>query len=600
MYVSPRSAARWACLVAMIGGLAWIARPAVTATPDAESVKSPVGRKIENFTLDDYRGAARSLDDLKDSKVVVVAFIGTECPLANVYTPRLNELAAKFEGKGVAFLGINANQQDSITEVAAHAQKHKLPFHVLKDPANKIADAFGAQRTPEMFVLDKDRVIRYWGRVDDQYGVGYQKTEATRKDLEVAVDELLAGKPVSVATTEANGCLIGRVHRPNPSGEVTYSNQIARLMQNRCVECHHEGQIAPFSLTSYDETVGWAEMIQEVVHDRRMPPWHADPAHGDFKNNPSLTKDELALIDAWVENGCPEGDPSQLPPPAKYAEGWGINKPDEVFYMSDEPFKVEAEGTVNYQYYTVDPGWTEEKWIQEAEVKAGNPQVVHHVIVFIQEPGGQPFGAPQMAFAPGMTPRRFPSGTAIRAPAGSKLVFQNHYTPNGTEQSDRSYVGFKYADPKTVTHEVLGGSCGQMQLAIPPNDGNHKVVARKIFLKDSLLLGMNPHMHVRGKSFKYELLLPDGTTEVLLDVPRYDFNWQLWYMLKEPRLVKKGSRMVCTAYFDNSSDNPANPDPGKEVNWGEQTWEEMMFGFYSTIKERTDIDKSETKTSASE
>lgn len=594
------SAARWACLIALMGAVAWSARLSISATPSETPEASRVGRKIENFTLDDYRGATRSLNDLKDSKVVVVAFLGTECPLANVYAPRLIELAAKYQPQGVAILGINANQQDSITEVAAHAQKFKIPFHVLKDPGNKVADQFGAIRTPELFVLDKDRIVRYCGRVDDQYGIGYQRNEPSRKDLEVAIEELLASKPVSVASTENLGCLIGRVHRPNPSGEVTYSNQISRLMQNRCVECHHEGQIAPFSLTNFDEVVGWAEMIQEVVHDRRMPPWHADPQHGDFKNNPSLTKDELALIDAWVENGCPEGDQAQLPPPAQYEKGWGISKPDEIFKMGKEPYKIAAEGTVNYQYYTVDPGWKEDKWIQEAEVKAGNPQVVHHVIVFIQEPGGQPFGAPQMAFAPGMTPRRFPKGTAIRARAGSQLVFQNHYTPNGTPQEDLSYIGVVYADPKTVTHEVLGGSCGQMQLAIPPNDGNHKVVARKLFLKDSLLLGMNPHMHVRGKSFKYELQLPDGTTEVLLDVPRYDFNWQLWYMLKEPRLVKKGSKMVCTAYFDNSADNPANPDPGKEVNWGEQTWEEMMFGFYSTIKERTDLDKSETKTAASE
>jgi peroxiredoxin len=593
------SAARWGALLAIACTVAWSARVSISATPE-DAEPSRVGRKIENFTLEDYRGVPRSLAELKDAKVVVVAFLGTECPLANVYAPRLIELAKKFEPQGVAVLGINANQQDSITEVGAHAQKHKIPFHVLKDPGNKVADQFGAVRTPEMFVLDQDRVVRYWGRVDDQYGIGYQKKEPSRKDLEVAIEELLAGKPVSVATTENLGCLIGRVHRPNPSGEVTYSNQIARLMQNRCVECHHEGQIAPFSLTNYDEVVGWAEMIQEVVHDRRMPPWHADPQHGDFKNNPSLTKDELALIDAWVENGCPEGDQSQLPPPTQYAKGWGISQPDEVFKMSGEPYKIAAEGTVNYQYYTVDPGWKEDKWIQEAEVKAGNPQVVHHVIVFIQEPGGAPFGAPQMAFAPGMTPRRFPKGTAIRARAGSQLVFQNHYTPNGTPQEDLSYIGVKYADPKTVTHEVLGGSCGQMQLAIPPNDGNHKVEARKLFLKDSLLLGMNPHMHVRGKSFKYELLLPDGTREVLLDVPRYDFNWQLWYMLKEPRLIPKGSKMVCTAYFDNSSDNPANPDPSKEVNWGEQTWEEMMFGFYSTIKERTDLETSETKTSASE
>jgi hypothetical protein len=197
-----------------------------------------------------------------------------------------------------------------------------------------------------------------------------------------------------------------------------------------------------------------------------------------------------------------------------------------------------------------------------------------------------------MAFAPGMTPRRFDKGMAIMAPAGSKLIFQCHYTPNGLEQKDRSYVGFVYADPSEVTHEVTGGTCGDLTFTIPPNQGNHQVVARKLFLRDATLLGMNPHMHVRGKSFKYELQLPDGKRETLLDVPRYDFNWQLWYMLKEPRLIPKGSRMICTAYFDNSDENPANPDPSKEVIWGEQTWDEMMFGFYSTIRVRKATDSA--------
>jgi peroxiredoxin len=559
-----------------------------SATPAAaDTADSPrIGRKIADFALEDYRGRARSLSDWKESKLVVVVFLGTECPLANLYMPRVSELATQLEQQGVAVVGINANQQDSLTEVAAHAQRHKLSFPVLKDPANEIADRFGAIRTPEAFVLDKDRVVRYWGRIDDQFGIGFQKPEAGRHDLKQAVDELLAGKPLSEPTTKAAGCLIGRVKRPEPGGDVTYSNQIARILQSRCVECHHDGQIAPFSLTSYDEVFGWAEMIREVVHERRMPPWLAAPGHHEFQNNPSLTEQEIAQIDRWVENGCPEGDASQLPPPADYAEGWGISKPDQIFYMSDDPYTVPAEGVVSYQIYEVDPGFKEDRWIKEAEVKAGNPAVVHHVIVFIQAPGGDRFGAPQMAFAPGMTPRRFEKGRAIRIPAGSKLIFQNHYTPNGTEQTDRSYVGFVYADPAEVTHEVMGGSCGDLSFKIPPHAANYEVVARKMFLRDATLLGMNPHMHLRGKSFKYELELPDGTREVLLDVPRYDFNWQLWYMLKEPRHIPKGSRMICTASFDNSSDNLANPDPSQEVIWGEQTWDEMMFGFYSTIRPR--------------
>lgn len=583
-----RSAVRWLPLamsiVTLVGGTA----PLRAAAPHSELV----GRKIENFTLEDYRGRPRSLSDWSDAKLIVVAFLGTECPLATLYAPRLSELATRYADRGVTLIGIDSNQQDSITEVAAYAQRYGVNFPILKDPANQVADRFGATRTPQIFVLDGDRRARYVGRIDDQYGVGVHKPKALRNDLTEALDELLAGKSVSQPTTELAGCLIGRVHRPKPSGDVTYSKQIARILQQRCVECHHEGQIAPFSLTSFDETVGWAEMIQEVVHERRMPPWLASPEHGDFKNNPSLSAEEISLIDRWVENGCPQGDPSELPAPIEYAKGWAISRPDQIFYMSDKPYTVPAEGVVEYQHYTVDPGFTEDHWIKEAEVKAGNPAVVHHVIVFIQEPGGPPFGAPQMAYAPGMTPRRFDKHAAILARAGSKLVFQVHYTPNGKQQDDRSYVGFVYADPSEITHEVVGGTCGDPVLKIPPHDGNHRVTAKKLFLKDSVLLGMNPHMHLRGKSFRYELERPDGTREILLDVPRYDFNWQLWYMLKEPKQIPRGSRMICTAYFDNSADNLANPDPSREVNWGEQTWDEMMFGFYSTIRPRTDLVKA--------
>jgi len=581
MRTSVHRMARRLALLVVAGGLA---AGSLVADRAAAAERALVGRKIENFELKDFRGRLRSLKDWSEAKVVVVAFLGTECPLANLYQPKLAELAKKFEGQGVAFVGINSNYQDSITEVGAHAQRHNTPFPILKDAGNEVADQFEAVRTPEVFVLDADRAVRYRGRIDDQFGVGYQKPEANRNDLQLAIEELLAGKTVSKPVTEAIGCLIGRVKRPSPSGEVTYSNQVARILQARCVECHHEGQIAPFSLTNYNEVVGWAEMMQEVIHERRMPPWLAAPEHKEFKNNPSLSAEEIETIDRWVKNGCPEGNPADLPKQGDYAQGWGISKPDEVFYMRDKPFTVPAEGVVSYQIYEVDPGFKEDRWISQAEVKCGNPAVTHHVIVFIQAPGGDRFGAPQMAYAPGMTPRRFEKGMAIRAPAGSKLIFQNHYTPNGTEQQDMSYVGFVYADAKDVTHEVTGASCGDLSFKIQPNDGDFKVVGRKIFLRDTMLLGINPHMHVRGKSFKYELELPDGTRQVLLDVPRYDFNWQLWYMLKEPRLIPKGSRMICTAHFDNSANNPANPDPSQEVTWGEQTWDEMMFGFYSSIR----------------
>jgi len=290
---------------------------------------SPIGKKIDNFVGRDYRGKEVALTDVADSQLVVVAFLGTECPLAKLYGPRLAELQRDYASKSVAFIGIDANRQDLGTEIAHYAREAQIEFPLVKDAGNVIADQFGAQRTPEVFVLDKDRVVRYWGRIDDQYGfldkgVAYQRTEPNRRDLAVALDELLAGNDVSQSLTAVQGCLIGRVKEPVANSDVTYSNQIARILNARCVECHRPGQIAPFPLTSYDETVGWADMIQEVVSERRMPPWHADPSIGHFSNDVRLTNDELASIEKWVKNGAPEGNPKDLPEQPKFTEGWRI------------------------------------------------------------------------------------------------------------------------------------------------------------------------------------------------------------------------------------------------------------------------------------
>jgi len=369
-----------------------------------------------------------------------------------------------------------------------------------------------------------------------------------------------------------------------PHGEVTYTKHIAGILQNNCVECHRTGEVAPFPLTSYDEVVGWADMICEVVREGRMPPWFADPAHGKFANDCRLSEEEKALIQTWAKNGCPEGDPSDLPPPREFAQGWRIGQPDLVVYMSEEPHTVQAEGTAPYEMFEVDPGFTEDKWIQAAESRPGNPAVVHHIIVFVIEPNsGDRFGqGAQMGYAPGMPPRIFEPGMALKIPAGSKLMFQMHYTPNGVEQQDRSYVGFKFADPKTVTRQVRGAVSGNFTFKIPAGDGNYQVTSRRRFRKDTLLLAMLPHMHVRGKDFRIDLEYPDGKREVLLDVPRWDFNWQIDYILAKPKLMPKGSKLYCEAHYDNSADSPTNPDPTKTIRFGEQTWDEMMIGWFTT------------------
>ena len=343
-------------------------------------------------------------------------------------------------------------------------------------------------------------------------------------------------------------------------------------------------------MDSYDEIIGWAETIREVVNEGRMPPWFASPAHGTFGNDARLTEEEKQLVSTWVANGCPEGDRAQLPPPRQYVQGWRIGEPDQVIYMADEPYSVPAEGTVAYKYFTVDPGWKEDKWVQATESRPGSAAVVHHIIVFILQPGGSDtmmFGLG--GYAPGNPVDVHPPGVATFVPANSKLLFQMHYTPNGTETTDRSMIGVKFADPKTVKKKLYGDAVGNLSLKIPPGDPNFEVEAHHKFRRDMLLLNLTPHMHLRGKDFRYVLEYPDGRSQVLLDVPRWDFNWQIRYEFAEPILAPKGTILRCTAHYDNSADNPANPDPTITVRYGDQTWEEMMFGFYASIDPNEDL-----------
>jgi hypothetical protein len=353
------------------------------------------------------------------------------------------------------------------------------------------------------------------------------------------------------------------------------------------VSCHRPGEIGPFSLTSYDEVVGWAAMIREVVQEQRMPPWHANPEHGKFLNDARLTDVEKDQIYRWVAAGAPEGNKSDLPPPRQFAEGWQIGEPDAVVYMRDQPFQVPAAGEVRYQYFVVDPGFTEDKWIQAAECRPGNRAVVHHIIVAIAPAGGgrgRDVGELHSdwltATAPGGRPLMLREGMAKLVPAGSRLVFQMHYTPNGTPQEDRSCVGFKFADPQTVKRQVGTDKASTNGFRIPPGEPNHKVEAWHSFGEDRLMLAMFPHMHLRGKAFRYTAVYPTGDREVLLDVPRYDFNWQNSYEFAEPMLMPRGTRLFCEAWYDNSEDNLANPDPTATVRWGDQTWEEMMIGYF--------------------
>jgi peroxiredoxin len=568
-----------------------LAAVAVAGVGRTESPQAAPAGTIEPFTLPTADGKPWSLPDAKQAPVVVVVFTGTACPINTAFFPTLAKLHKEFSPKGVAFIAVNANVQDTAERTAAHAKANGLPFPVLKDERQLIADRFGAKVTPEAFVLDSGRTVRYRGRIDDQFGFGYKRPAPTRRDLAEAIDELFAGKAVSKPVTEVEGCDIARVAAPKAGATVTFSKDVAGILQKNCQECHRDGQIGPMPLVTYDDAAPWAEMIRRVVKDGRMPPWHADPHFGTFANNRSLSAAEKQTLLAWIDQGCPQGDPKDLPPAKHFAEGWRIGQPDLVVTMP-KAYKVPAETGprgVPYRYFEVKTNFDKDMWVQAVEAKPGAREVVHHIVVFVTDGGDFRQNGEDRAgdgflvgYAPGDMPSVFPPGHAKKIAKGKTLLFQMHYTPNGTAQEDRSSIGLIFAK-EPPKYEVRSRGVMNPRFEIPPGDANYKVEATSTFRKDTLLVSLLPHMHLRGKDFQYEVVFPDGRRETLLSVPKYDFNWQSNYRLAEPLTMPAGTRIECTAHYDNSAANKNNPNPQEPVRWGDQTWEEMMVGFVDYV-----------------
>ena len=474
----------------------------------AQAVEPPVAasseQTIADFTLRDYAGVTFTSAASSRQPILVVVFLGTECPLAKLYAPRIQRLADDYRARGVVVVAIDSNVQDSLADLKLFARNHQLSLPLLKDPGAAVADLFDARRTPEAFVLDAERVVRYRGRIDDQYGVGTMRPSPKRHDLRAALDELLAKTAVSLPRTDPIGCFIGRTKKPDPKSPVTFSNQIARIFNAHCVDCH------------------------------RLP-----------------------------------------------------RAPDVVVPMSAEPFAVPAEGAVEYQHFIVDPKFKEDKWFTAAEVKPGNRAVVHHLMVFavskefLSSGGFTSLEGYTVGYVPGMRVTSFPPGMAKRIPAGSQLVFQVHYTTVGTRQLDLSQLGLQLVDPSKIQYEVVTGSAIKPSIVIPPRIARYRATADSVRIAHgSYLLSMTPHMHLRGASFNYRCVFPSGKIETLLEIPRYDSNWQTTYRLAEPLPMPVNCRIRCDAVFDNSEDNPNNPDCNRTVRWGLQEWDEMMVGYF--------------------
>jgi hypothetical protein len=395
---------------------------------------------------------------------------------------------------------------------------------------------------------------------------------------------------------------------PVPSQTTFYKDALPVLEKN-CQNCHRPGEAGPMSFMSYESTRPWAKAIKSAVASKKMPPWFADPHYGKFANDRSLSSDDVNVLVAWVDGGAKAGNPKDAPAPVAFAEGWAIGKPDKVFEIPT-PVQVPASGVIDYQYVVMHTGFTEDKYVQFAEARPTDRIHTHHIIAFIREPGnpwfkdapigvafvpkdlpqaekgkggeggGGGFGGDFLAgYAPGTVPDSLKPGQAKLIPAGSDIVFQLHYTADGKTGEDRSRVGVIFSKVQP-TERVLTLAAVNPRFTIPPGDSNYQVDSKITLQADSTLEMMLPHMHLRGKDFDFRVTYPDGKTETILSVPHYSFSWQLSYYLAKPLFLPKGSTIECTAHYDNSPNNPANPDPTKEVHYGEQSWDEMMFGFF--------------------
>lgn len=385
---------------------------------------------------------------------------------------------------------------------------------------------------------------------------------------------------------------------------VTYYKDVVPVLQNRCQECHRPGEVAPMSFMSYDEVRPWAKAIKTAVLTKKMPPWFADSHYGKFANDRALSQAEIDTLVAWTDGGSKPGNAKDAPKAREFFEGWSMGKPDLVLTMP-QAVDVPASGVVEYTYVVIPTNFTEDRWIQAAETRAGARSAMHHIIAFVRPPGsrwlkdakpGVPFipgrgergqrnvedsvpGELLAGWAPGVPPTVCQRGEAKLVKAGSDLVFQLHYTPNGKATSDVSRIGMIFAK-ETPERRVMSMSAMNAFIKIPPGDPNYESHSQLTLKEDVNLVSLTPHMHLRGKDFEFRAVYPTGETETLLKVPHYDFNWQLAYRLEKERLLPKNTRIECTAHFDNSANNPANPDPSKEVRWGDQTFEEMMIGFF--------------------
>lgn len=523
-------------------------------------------------------------------RTTVVLFISTQCPISNAYNARMADLAREFPQ--VAFIGVNPNLHETEAEVAEHARRAGFPFRVLRDVA--LADRMNVHITPTAVLLDASGAERYRGRIDDHK----DETLVRRRHLRIAIEEVLAGKTVSVAETEAVGC---RVKRPVPEGrgDVTYAKHVAPILNRHCVSCHRAGNIGPFPMETYEQARAWALEIRNYTVSRRMPPWKPLKADVAYADAPRITDEEIGLIARWAERGAPRGNAADEAPRAKFGDEWALGKPDLVL-EPEADYELGGRGADEYRSFVLQPNFTEDRYLSAVEFKPGNPKVVHHVFVYLDKtgialkrdredpgpgfsskgtgPGFMPVGD-LGGWGPGMLPRALPKGVAYLVPKGAVVVMEVHYHKSGRVERDRTKIGLTFAR-EPVLKRLRSAVVLNMSFEIPPGAERHEVRAKWKAPFDIHLQAITPHMHMLGREILVDAKFPDGTVKRLVHIDDWDFNWQQHYWLKSPLAIPKGTVLKLQAWFDNSEKNPNNPNrPPRAVRFGEDTTDEMAVAY---------------------
>jgi len=534
---------------------------------------TPLQAMVQNFALLDHKGQYHELyyyENDMETRLIVLYVQGNACPAVRKQIPKLNDLKTKFESQGVRFWMLNANARDSRTEISKEADEYGISWPILKDETQLVAQSLDIKRSAEALVINpRNWTVLYRGSVE-------------KNQLKKALQAGLRNAETVQRKTDYPGCtLVFEESETRNPETISYRKTIAPILLDRCVTCHQQGGLGPFALSSHAKVRGWSQMIREVVMTGRMPPWQADPHYGKFSNDFSLNPDEKRNLVRWIDAGSPKDEGTDpLAAHVPDVEEWPLGKPDLIVEVPLQ--KIPAQGVVPYRYIPMDMGLKEDVWVRGSHLNPGNTKVLHHVVTttYMTNPRNSRGGVG--GYAPGTQPQFYPADSGRFIKAGTKILFQLHYTVTGKPETDQSRLGlYFYKSPPKRSY--LGSAVIDRRIRIPAHEANHVVERSRIIRRDVNLTSMFPHMHFRGKAMRYEVHYPDGTSEVLLSVPNYRFNWQRGYILKEPKRLPRGTRLVVKAAWDNSAQNPFNPDPSKTVRYGLQSWEEMSNAFYSFV-----------------